>query len=472
MFDIRQHLNSYYCQHVPSSTKQKQQPVHILTFPVIHSMFLSQTESFEDAIKPPPPSLTYECVLNQIEKLSTSYEIEREKVIWGNSGLTQQKKHRKRYEELCKQSTTDLEYLNTANQLSSYANDANLIPPDPDSNLNVKIEHIRVSWDIKKDVRRTKLEERYQTCENRRLLHRILYLYAVNHMDIGYSQGMNELIAILFNVTIIDYTRINGILQEKNDSNSTFLQTLFDLSYLEHDVYILFEKLMDVVCEWYENDSKNTPTIISKCNTIRTILEVKDSHTADNFKRLDIEPQLFLLRWVRILFCQMFTNSELYYIWDIIFAHSLSLSLVDHICVVLMALPRSKICNGDSLDAFNIFFNYPSSHPISFIMNTAILSRMHPMEPLFQLLEPRVRIEKRRPKTPTVCFSKELSFDDSVSLDVESIHTRLVLIEDALGKAVDSLDKEKLAIQKICDEITRLKKDVKASQTVPTRKDH
>ena len=163
------------------------------------------------------------------------------------------------------------------------------------------------------------------------MLHRILFLYALKHPTLNYTQGMNELIAMLFNVTIMDNVLIREHLEkqrEKETEMNIFLSKLFSMEYLEHDIYCLFVKLMEMMVVWYETETNTPQTIMKRCGNIAEILEFKDPHLYSIFKQLDVQPQLFLLRWVRILFCQVFKTPELYYIWDALFCHENPPSLV------------------------------------------------------------------------------------------------------------------------------------------------
>lgn len=56
-----------------------------------------------------------------------------------------------------------------------------------------------------------------------------------------------------------------------------------------------------------------------------------------HLKSLDIVPQVFLIRWVRLLFVREFAFEDVLCLWDVIFAEDPSLELVDYICLVSRA---------------------------------------------------------------------------------------------------------------------------------------
>lgn len=48
---------------------------------------------------------------------------------------------------------------------------------------------------------------------------------------------------------------------------------------------------------------------------------------------LDIVPQVFLIRWIRLLFGREFEFESVLALWDVLFAEDPSLELVEHICL-------------------------------------------------------------------------------------------------------------------------------------------
>ena len=133
----------------------------------------------------------------------------------------------------------------------------------------------------------------------------------------------------------------------------------------------------------------------------------------------------------------MFNNNDIYYIWDILFSYKKPLELLNHICVTLMILPRTKIYGGDSLDAFQIFFNYPTEYSIPFIMQLSILSYQKD-DLIFTILEQKEKKEKPKKKIIEI-DPKELSLDSATNIDTDGIYTRIVFIQDSLLKAIENM---------------------------------
>lgn len=83
---------------------------------------------------------------------------------------------------------------------------------------------------IKQDVLRTLQEfEYFKRTSTRDTLTQILYLWAAEHPDPGYKQGMNELLAVILIVF---------------DTERAAKMEAFDPVYLRHDTYMFFDALM------------------------------------------------------------------------------------------------------------------------------------------------------------------------------------------------------------------------------------
>jgi hypothetical protein len=55
---------------------------------------------------------------------------------------------------------------------------------------------------------------------------------------------------------------------------------------------------------------------------------------------LDIPPQIYGLRWVRVLLNREFSIFDTLVIWDALFADSINLDLIDYLCVALLTYVR------------------------------------------------------------------------------------------------------------------------------------
>lgn len=74
---------------------------------------------------------------------------------------------------------------------------------------------------------------------------------------------------------------------------------------------------------------------------------------------LDIVPQVFLIRWIRLLFGREFEFDGVLTLWDVIFAEDPSLEIVDHICLAMLLRIRWHLLDSDYNNALGFLLRYP-----------------------------------------------------------------------------------------------------------------
>ena len=85
--------------------------------------------------------------------------------------------------------------------------------------------------------------------------------------------------------------------------------------------------------------------VVSKCKAIQIeLLKEKDPQLYTHLTKLRIEPQLYMMRWLRILFCREFQLSDILTLWDGLFCYSRDLKLVDFFCIAMLQFVKSS-CN-------------------------------------------------------------------------------------------------------------------------------
>ncbi len=85
-------------------------------------------------------------------------------------------------------------------------------------------------------------------------LSHILYLYSDMHPDIGYRQGMHELLAPLYYA--LDYDSISD-----NSGTDPSLKEFCSRSWVAADAWCLFTAVMKGTGRWYEWQEKKTPAM-------------------------------------------------------------------------------------------------------------------------------------------------------------------------------------------------------------------
>ncbi|KAL7718488.1 Rab-GAP TBC domain-containing protein [Entamoeba marina] len=320
------------------------------------------------------------------------------------------------YMKYCEEFEKEINIFEKENTLKTYASD--YVSSEPKS---IQDENLRsIIWEIKKDVRRTYFNN--NVLKNRFTIHKLLLIYCLKFNQ-DYVQGMNEIIAILFEITA-------------NCSS--------DLR--ESETFTLFTELMDIMGDWFKGGDEGVLWIRNRCESILSIISQKDEELAIHLKTSNVEVELFLLRWVRLLFCQVFPITSILLIWDVIFAYSGRLSLVDHICVVMIILQRKAILEGDAIHSYGVLFNYPiDDYSVDFIIIASIASCIWYEQPMIRPLDfkKRILLHDQKKQNPFRLLHK-LDLKPSKTFKSSPSHTpnlidRLETIEKLLKHSLQGL---------------------------------
>jgi len=220
---------------------------------------------------------------------------------------------------------------------------------------------------IKQDVERTFPDIEFFRSDNiQNILCNILFIYCKLNQDISYRQGMHEILAPI--LLVVDNDKIDSSSTVINDD---LIKNILDSRYVEHDSFFLFCQVMKGAKLWYEyNESisaavdstkeKFIVPIVAKCQRIQNeMLKTIDNDLYTALKRNEIEPQLYGLRWLRLLFSREFPIDEVLLLWDGIFAEGNNLELVDWIVLVMLINIRDKIIDQEYSVCLTSLMKYP-----------------------------------------------------------------------------------------------------------------
>jgi TBC1 domain family member 5 len=174
----------------------------------------------------------------------------------------------------------------------------------------------------------------FQQPSTQKILLDILFIYSKLHPDIGYRQGMHELLAPILWVVYCDAIEPDG-LASKEGEDILFVDVL-DQSYIEHDAFTLFCAVMQTAKSFYEIGDSISPIVERSRRIHDEYLGEVDPELANHLQVIEILPQIFLLRWIRLLFGREFSLKDTLSVWDVLFAEGLSLSLVDMTCLAML----------------------------------------------------------------------------------------------------------------------------------------
>ncbi|PFH54401.1 hypothetical protein AMATHDRAFT_78639 [Amanita thiersii Skay4041] len=212
----------------------------------------------------------------------------------------------------------------------------------------------------------------------------ILFLYSVMNPSIGYRQGMHELLAPLYHA--VEYDSVSS----PDDDNTSAFEQVCSRTWVAADSWILFDIVMKGVSRWYEwREQAETRTFLSSqieldasngqrqlkpyvapivqtCNQIQTtMLRTVDPLLWKHMHGIGIEPQIYGIRWLRLLFTREFDMTNAMRLWDGLFASDPSLELVPWICVAMLVRIRNQLIPTDYSGQLAALLHYPCLDSIS-----------------------------------------------------------------------------------------------------------
>ncbi|KAL5769038.1 hypothetical protein ACOSP7_015593 [Xanthoceras sorbifolium] len=163
------------------------------------------------------------------------------------------------------------------------------------------------------------------------LLRDILLTYSFYNFDLGYCQGMSDLLSpILF------------VIEDESESFWCFVQ--------------LMERLGP-------NFNRDQNGMHSQLFALSKLVELLDSPLHNYFKQNDCLNYFFCFRWVLIQFKREFEYEETMRLWEVLWTHYLSEHLHLYVCVAVLKRYRNKIM-GEQMDFDTLlkFINELSGH--------------------------------------------------------------------------------------------------------------
>lgn len=198
------------------------------------------------------------------------------------------------------------------------------------------------------------------------------------HPSIGYRQGMHEVLAPLLWVVERDAVGTNA-----NSSMESALGDMLDSTYIEHDTHTLFALIMQTAKYFFApadsgSTSNESPMLARSSRIFDTYLPKADPELHAHLVKLDIVPQIFLLRWIRLLFGREFDLDSVFDMWDALFAIDSTLELVDMISIAMLLRIRWELIAAETNEAFALLLRYPEpASPAYTFIKDALYLRDH-----------------------------------------------------------------------------------------------
>lgn len=225
--------------------------------------------------------------------------------------------------------------------------------------------------EISQDVDRCLQENLFfQEPDTKLKLTDILFIYSKLNPDVGYRQGMHELLAPILWVVDRDSVQPGSEGSTEHKDESLMLE-LLDPQFVEHDSFTLFLSVMYMARMYYEhsetrsgNGQAEVIPIVSRCQYLHEeALAIIDNELAEHLQAIDVLPQIFLTRWMRLLFGREFQFDEVLLMWDLLFAHGLRSDLVDFTCIAMLLRIRWPLLKAGYSTALSLLLRYPSPQP-------------------------------------------------------------------------------------------------------------
>ncbi|KAG1683196.1 TBC1 domain family member 5 [Nymphon striatum] len=288
----------------------------------------------------------------------------------------------------------------------------NPLSQEINSHWNTYFQDSELREIIQQDVERTFPEiEFFQAPWVKKIMVQMLFCYAKEFSKIAYKQGMHELLAPLIFVIYSDQQAF------LHAAEGDFLQNFFyelieklthvfcyremvkelmDPQYLEHDAYTLFCTLMDSVEQWYlirdifpykrgtyeiepfsrPDDTDLSNIVILKLKRISdSLLKKHDSELYHHLEKMEIVPQMYGIRWLRLLFGREFSLQDLLVVWDALFADGPSLGLVDYVFVSMLIYIRHLLLTTDYAKCLQFLMRYPAITDVNYIIKYSLFLR-------------------------------------------------------------------------------------------------
>jgi len=237
----------------------------------------------------------------------------------------------------------------------------------PDDSWRMKFKDEELRSLIRQDVDRTIPEVAFfQSNKIRNLMCDLLFLYAKVDPRIGYKQGMHEILA-----PIIFTLHCDAAATQHLSSVGRLPQDLLLISNgseLAGDCYIMFSRVMRSCRKWYIDPEPEARDATSELEYyIRDVyhnhLKSVDIELYRHLERHHILPQVYAVRWLRLLFGREFPMQDLLCVWDFLFATNLE--MVSSFFVAMLVGQRILLLNDDAGNILSTLMRYPQPDDVA-----------------------------------------------------------------------------------------------------------
>ena len=237
----------------------------------------------------------------------------------------------------------------------------------------------------------------------------ILFMWSKENLDVGYQQGMNDILAVTFLALYPCYFKNtkklskNDIIELSSEQISAInnAQDIYDFFHDEDELYsdlfycysklmkrglkelfetfkgneksiVNFKKYQLFTNQWEEEttDDLQNPLNVRCTLIIKEKLKAIDPDLYQHFKKIGLSCTIFLQRWLKCMFDREFELKDVFSIWDAIFAtpdsqNGYGLVFLDYIAISMILRIRKQLLECDQNECFMTLFKYPNIDNIS-----------------------------------------------------------------------------------------------------------
>ena len=195
-------------------------------------------------------------------------------------------------------------------------------------------EDIKTLLQIDKDLPRTRNEINFfkeksnfsKEETNYDILRRILFFFSKRNNDLGYVQGLNEIAAIIYYIFSLD-------------------ENIYIKPFAESDTFFCFEILMQEIKPVFmmHNINYSQLFITMQIRQINDILKETEPDLLDHFEKINLVMDVFLMRWLMVLFTHEFTFEGSITFLDRLFTQKNKMKFICYISVAILILNKKKL---------------------------------------------------------------------------------------------------------------------------------
>jgi TBC1 domain family protein 5 len=257
---------------------------------------------------------------------------------------------------------------------------------------------------IKQDVDRTYQDKDFFLSKKiKDLLLNVLFVWSKLNPTVSYRQGMNEIAGLLTYVCFMENTTN---VSDKSQFTESFIN-LNDEKHSEADIFTVFNKIMELGQKDMFNPNPINPSsvknqykrldrifgssmgeatrpksaLIARSGNIQeNLLETIDEQLYTHMKKIGVEPQVYLLRWIRCMLAREYRMSDAIIVWDALFAffyqnraEAKTLEMIDFMSLGMLQFVRHDLLmKDDSSLCYARLMKYPPVENIASIISLAL----------------------------------------------------------------------------------------------------